>query len=231
MNALQKAEKKVSECEGILNGLLARQEKENEVLAKWESEKKQVVAKGDGDAKSQKKYREIFEKISDLSFEKEKLDDSIIKTEKELGEARNALKTLREEQQARLDNHIRIREQEGLDAFVRELPSLQEKIIQHYFELCQEIASIQTRGSKLSVNGAPTPRCQAIAEFWNLFPHCLIEAFKENTFTIAPRPWAEEIRLQPYLKGSGSFAGAIAENLEKEREAFKKEFFAAEEKT
>ena len=224
MNEVERKEQEVLKCQERLKPLIAEREKLMETVERLEIEKKEATAR-----KDQKAYEKVFGKISSKSFERDTVEAEIGQADVALSEARSALKTLKDEQQARLENHIRIREQEDLDAFVRELPSLQEKIIQHYFELCQEIASIQTRGSKLSVNGAPTPRCQAIAEFWNLFPHCLIEAFKENTFTIAPRPWAEEIRLQPYLKGSGSFAGAIAENLGKEKEAFTKEFFVKEE--
>lgn len=202
MNAINEASEKVTEFQTVMEALTRKQSDLSAVLAPLEKQKVEVVAHGGPLGK--KTYRDLFDKIGDLNYERERLDLETTKAKVALAAARTGLKSAKDEQAARLQEHMQRRENERLQNLERSLPDELEKLAAAYFEVCCMAGRIQLEGSRFTETGGATVSSGIIAKFFADLPYCIEEKFKKG-FVPCPRAWPFEVVFRGMLRTDGSF--------------------------
>jgi hypothetical protein len=230
MKGVKDAERKVSERQGALDKLISEQQKLTQALEPLEKSKQELVSRGGDDIRAQKKYREVFEKISDLNFEKEKLEASVLRAREELDGASEVLRAARAEQMARLEAFLQDRERTRIEDLEKSLSGELEKFTSAYFQVCLIGGDLLLRASRFTEGEGTTVVSEAVAKFFEDLPHGVEQAFK-NGFAVCPKAWPWEIVVRPMLRTNGSldFKGALKISIEERVAKSRKEFFQKEE--
>jgi hypothetical protein len=229
MNAVEKKENEVKERREYLNALIASRLPKAEMMSRLEGEKKTAAARGD-----QEEYRRLFERLSDLNFEKEKLDVSIETATVELRQCQNNLKALKGDFDNRLQAFLNGKEKERIERVNESLESRFEKWRGHFMEVCYEMGELVKECSRFAgpeEQGTTVCSLKQSDFFKNFCEELERRTIKEEPI-ILPQMWSWPVKIHPYLRSSETlkdFRAALKLSITEREARLKKEFYEKEE--